>query len=202
MSYLSVAPFGQSVPRLMGLSGSPSTCTTVGITFFALSPSVWTITPHATAQYGQMLRVSVVRAILNCRISARARDTSNPIPAAAPATAAPFKNVRRFIEPPRRSGRTGQDVPFTVCADSGMHLKRRIPSRDAPRRLHSSVTSLSRRDQLERSNQPANGARNPGGLARRLQPAASLNNSCEEESHAFHLQVRPSRLGELRNRDR
>src|SRR5439155_1403954 len=83
MSYLSVAPFGQSVPRLVGASGSPSTCTTVGLTFFALSPRVWMMTPHATAQYGQMLRVSVVRAILSCRISARACEMSNPIPAAA-----------------------------------------------------------------------------------------------------------------------
>src|SRR6266446_9808522 len=113
MSYLSVAPFGQSVPRLVGQSGSPSTCTTVGATFFALSPRVWMITPHATAQYGQMLRVSVVRAILNCRISARARDMSNPTPAAALATAAPFKNVRRLIEPPCRFGPSPPRCPFS-----------------------------------------------------------------------------------------
>src|SRR5438105_13506436 len=37
MSYLSVEPFGHSVPRLVGASGSPSTCTTVAATFFALS---------------------------------------------------------------------------------------------------------------------------------------------------------------------
>ena len=36
------------------------------------------IMPHETAQYGQVLRVSVVRAILNSRISASARATSNP----------------------------------------------------------------------------------------------------------------------------
>src|SRR6266436_8798386 len=119
MSYLSVAPFGHSVPRLVGASGSPSTYTTVGLTFFALSPSVWTMTPHATAQYGQMLRVSVVRAILRCRISARACEISNPIPAAAPAAAAPFKNVRRFIEPPPRSGQThpgtlSRSVPASI----------------------------------------------------------------------------------------
>src|SRR5258708_1277693 len=121
MSYLSVEPFGQSVPRLVGWSGSPSTCTTVGATFFALSPSVWMMTPHATAQYGQMLRVSVVRAILNCRISARARDMSNPIPTAAPATAAPFKNVLRLIVPPRRLGR-----PDTLPSS------RSVPARDQP----------------------------------------------------------------------
>src|SRR6266849_3018383 len=128
MSYLSVAPFGQSVPRLIGLSGSPSTCTTVGVTFFALSPRVWMITPHATAQYGQILRVSVVRAFLNYRISARARDTSNPIPAAAPATTAPFKNVRRFIEPPCPFGPSRPTCPVQGPCRSGMRLHWSLPS--------------------------------------------------------------------------
>src|SRR5713101_6336154 len=64
------------------------------------------ITPQETAQYGQVLRVSVVRAILNCRISARARDMSKPMPTAAPPTAAPFRKVRRFMEPPRCVART------------------------------------------------------------------------------------------------
>src|SRR5712691_1448519 len=97
MSSLRVAPLGHSVPRLIGWSGSPSTCTTCAVTFFALSPSVWMITPHETAQYGQVLRVSVVRAILNCRISARAFEVSKPMPTAAPPSAAPCRNVRRFI---------------------------------------------------------------------------------------------------------
>src|SRR6266849_344100 len=97
MSSLRVAPLGHSVPRLIGWSGSPSTCTTCAVTFFALSPRVWMITPHDTAQYGQVLRVSVVRAILNCRISARALDMSKPMPTAAPPSAAPCRNVRRFI---------------------------------------------------------------------------------------------------------
>src|SRR5678815_1340999 len=53
------------------------------------------ITPHDTAQYGQMLRVSVVRAIFNSRISARALFRSKPR-ATPPLTAAPsFKKVRR-----------------------------------------------------------------------------------------------------------
>src|SRR5438105_15744530 len=60
------------------------------------------ITPQETAQYGQVLRVSVVRAILNCRISARARDMSKPIPTAAPPSAAPLRNVRRLMGPPDR----------------------------------------------------------------------------------------------------
>src|SRR5437660_2481982 len=123
MSSFSVAPFGQSVPRLVGQSGSPSTCTTVGATFFALSPSVWMITPHATAQYGQVLRVSVVRAILNWRISARARDTSNPIPTAAPARAVPFKNVRRFMGPPHPLHRAEQHA-----------LSRSVPALPPPER--------------------------------------------------------------------
>src|SRR5208337_99860 len=40
MSCSSDDPFGQSVPRLMGWSGSPSTCSTCGMAFLALSPIV------------------------------------------------------------------------------------------------------------------------------------------------------------------
>src|SRR5882724_875899 len=142
MSYLSVAPFGHSVPRLVGASGSPSTCTTVDLTFFALSPSVWTMTPHATAQYGQMLRVSVVRAILSCRISARACEMSNPIPTAAPAAAARFKNVRRFIEPPPRFDQThpgslSRSMPASIRPNQG------VPSPDRPQALPGLGTGLS-----------------------------------------------------------
>jgi len=97
MSSRSVAPLGQRVPRLIGWSGSPSTCTTAGFTFFALSPSVWMITPQETAQYGQVLLVSVVRAIFNSRISARAFLRSNPSATAPPTVAAePFKKVLRL----------------------------------------------------------------------------------------------------------
>src|SRR5919106_1921693 len=64
MSSFSVMPLGQRVPRLIGASGSPSTCTTAGVTFLERSPSVWMITPQETEQYGQMLRVSVVREIV------------------------------------------------------------------------------------------------------------------------------------------
>ncbi len=53
------------MPRLMGWSGSPSTWTTCGVTFFALSPMVWMMTPQLTEQYGQVLRVSVVREIFS-----------------------------------------------------------------------------------------------------------------------------------------
>src|SRR5712664_452827 len=97
MSSRSVTPLGQSVPRLIGWSGSPSTCTTAGFTFLDLSPSVWMITPQETEQYGQVLLVSVVRAILSSRISARASFRSNPSATAPPTAAAePFKKVLRF----------------------------------------------------------------------------------------------------------
>ena len=99
-------PLGQSVPRLIGWSGSPSTCTTEPVTFFALSPRVWMITPHETEQYGQVLRVSVVREIFSSRISARASDSSkSPRPIAPPTAAVPLRNVRRStcMEPLRRN---------------------------------------------------------------------------------------------------
>ncbi len=46
------------------------------------------MTPHDTAQYGQMLRVSVVRAIFSSRTSARATVRSKPTATAPPAAAA------------------------------------------------------------------------------------------------------------------
>src|SRR5258707_5351240 len=83
MSWYSEEPLGQSVPRLMGSSGSPSTWTTCGVTFLALSPSVWMMTPQLTEQYGQMDLVSVVRAILSSRAWARTGAASNPSSSAA-----------------------------------------------------------------------------------------------------------------------
>src|SRR5882672_6207866 len=77
------APLGQSVPRLMGWSGSPSTWITCGVTFFALSPKVWIITPQLTEQYGQVERVSVVRAIFSSFACARTGRASNPRRSAA-----------------------------------------------------------------------------------------------------------------------
>src|SRR5437899_3184153 len=53
-------------------------CTTVAFTLRALSPSVWMITPQLTAQYGQVERVSVVRAIFSSRTCAYAGCRSNP----------------------------------------------------------------------------------------------------------------------------
>src|ERR1044071_8514389 len=100
MSCSSEEPLGQRVPRLMGWSGSPSTCTTCGVTFLALSPSVWMMMPQLTEQYGQVERVSVVRAIFSSRACACAGVRSNP--SAQEATAL-LKNVLR-LEAIRPSG--------------------------------------------------------------------------------------------------
>src|ERR1700730_2038207 len=198
MSYLSVAPLGHSVPRLVGASGSPSTCTTVDLTFFALSPSVWTMTPHATAQYGQMLRVSVVRAIFSCRISARARDMSNPIPAAAPAAAAPFRNVRRFIEPPPRFGQThpvalSRSMPVLIRPNQG------IPSPDRPLGLRGLQTGLSWIDHLCRAMPP------PSVAEDRVRDLPDRPRSDREPSRADErppMSTRPVLVGPLMGRRR
>src|SRR5262249_35276551 len=56
------------------------------------------ITPQDTEQYGQVLRVSVVREILSSRASARASFRSkNPRPSAPPTAAVPLRNVRRSM---------------------------------------------------------------------------------------------------------
>src|SRR5215468_4797561 len=59
------------------------------------------ITPQETAQYGQMLRVSVVCAILSSRISAwarlRSKPKSRPTTAAPPPPAKTLRKVRRSI---------------------------------------------------------------------------------------------------------
>src|SRR5690349_20425849 len=70
------------------------------VTFLALSPSPYMITPHPTAQYGHVLRVSVVRASLKLRVSARTAVGENPSMArlepARPA-ALTLKNCLRFM---------------------------------------------------------------------------------------------------------
>ena len=66
--------------------------------FFALSPREYIKRPQATEQYGQVLRVSVVRSSLNSRTSAKRGAAENPImtmeepPNPIPAT---FRNCRR-----------------------------------------------------------------------------------------------------------
>src|SRR3982074_1428547 len=66
--------------------------------FFDPSPNEYITTPHATAQYGQVLRVSVVRESLNSRTSAMATEAEKPSSARLePASVAPviFRNWRR-----------------------------------------------------------------------------------------------------------
>jgi len=141
MSYLRVAPFGQSVPRLVGASGSPSTCTTVVATFFALSPSVWMMTPHATAQYGQMLLVSVVRAIFSCRISARAVRHVESDPAAAPALRRPSRTSAFSSSLPGSA--EPEQAPFHGPVPALIRLNQGLPSPDWPAGLRGLRTGLS-----------------------------------------------------------
>src|SRR5262249_48834659 len=73
---------------------------TWGLLFLALSPSVYMMTPQLTEQYGQVLRVSVVRASLKLRTCARTACGENPIiarlepPSPAPQT---LKNCLLFM---------------------------------------------------------------------------------------------------------
>src|ERR1700680_586718 len=53
----------------------------LALAFLAASPSPYITTPQATAQYGQVLRVSVALSSLNCRTSASAADGEKPISA-------------------------------------------------------------------------------------------------------------------------
>ena len=79
--------------------GQPVTVrwTTVGFTFRELSPSVWMITPQLTEQYGQVERVSVVRAILSVRTWATAGVKSKPsTDRVTPPSVEAFRNCRRL----------------------------------------------------------------------------------------------------------
>src|SRR4029077_16744063 len=72
----------------------------LALAFLAASPSPYITMPHATAQYGQVLRVSVALASLNSRTSARAFDGEKPISARLdPASETPVtaRNWRRVI---------------------------------------------------------------------------------------------------------
>src|SRR5262245_20885817 len=66
--------------------------------FFARSPSVWMITPQLTEQYGQVLRVSLVRAIFSVRACAITGATSKPnAVSVAPPTSERCRKVRLEI---------------------------------------------------------------------------------------------------------
>src|SRR4030095_1644418 len=89
------------------------------------------MTPHETEQYGQVLRVSVVREIFSSRISARASERSKtPSPSAPPTAAVPLRNVRRSTcmgpSSEIRSATEGN-------ADRGAHGCQEAPSGNAER---------------------------------------------------------------------
>ena len=84
-------PLGQSVPRLIGLSGFPSMLT--------ICPSrTLTIWAHPTAQYGQMLGTSRAPLIFSLGTAAATGLRSSPRPARVPTVRpVPRKNCRRFV---------------------------------------------------------------------------------------------------------
>src|SRR2546423_13818762 len=78
--------------------------------FFERSPRLYMRTPQATAQYGQVLRVSVARASLNSRTSAIAAGREKPSRARLePARVAlvTFRNSRR--------GTSAIAIPLHAC---------------------------------------------------------------------------------------
>src|SRR5712675_1908957 len=93
----------------------------LGWAFFDPSPKLYITTPHATAQYGHVLRVSVVRESLNSRTSAIATDAEKPMSARLElASVAPviFRNsrlLRSFMRTPVfRAGRRRR-VAVSLC---------------------------------------------------------------------------------------
>src|SRR5262249_39592526 len=102
---------------------------TWGLLFLALSPSVYMMTPQLTEQYGQVLRVSVVRASLKLRTCARTACGENPIIARLePASPAPqtLKNCLRLMSiwPP----------PLVSIFRANMNAHAEIPDEDSTRR--------------------------------------------------------------------
>src|SRR6266508_1891567 len=92
------APLGQSVPPLIGLSGSPSMWTRTGTVFNALPPIVYAIIEQPTSQYGHTVRVSLAFSILSWRTSSAAAAASKPKAASPDAPAPPnelWRNWRR-----------------------------------------------------------------------------------------------------------
>src|ERR1700761_4441676 len=98
MKSIRLEPFGHSVPRFTGWSGSPSMWMMLDFAFLALSPSPYIRIPQPTEQYGQVLRVSVVRDSLYWRTSASAGAGEKPMRAKldpASVVAEIFRNCRR-----------------------------------------------------------------------------------------------------------
>src|SRR5580700_9041913 len=96
----SAAPFGHSVPRLVGWSTSPSMWMMSACSPFARLPLEYMMMPQATEQYVQVLRVSVVPTSLKGRIAAAYAASTPPNPSApmvvpARPALAPAMNWRR-----------------------------------------------------------------------------------------------------------
>src|SRR5215469_6912834 len=109
--------------------------------FFARSPRLYMSTPQATEQYGQVLRVSVARASLNTRTSARAAVGEKPsntrldparvapvtlrnsrrvksamaTPGACLKTPGVYTPLRRAHKAPGVSTRQAIDAPVAIC---------------------------------------------------------------------------------------
>src|SRR5688500_3346759 len=80
------APFGQSVPSLNGLRGSPST-------FTILPSTVCTRVAQPTEQYGQILGKVLASLIRNSAARARAGATLAPRPVSPPSAVPPATPV-------------------------------------------------------------------------------------------------------------
>src|ERR1700758_4788870 len=139
MKSMSAAPFGQSVPRFTGWSGSPSMWKTLARAFLARSPRLYIRMPQETAQYGQVLRVSVARLNLNSRTSASAAVGEKPSRTRLePAKDAlvTFKNSRRVTSamtiPLRHVCRP---LELYSCARRGARAARLDPRAGGNRRL-------------------------------------------------------------------
>src|SRR5579862_8325834 len=97
----------------------------LSLAFLAASPRLYMMTPHATAQYGQVFRVSVARDSLNSRTSASAADGENPMSArleparVAPETARKRRRVISAMEVIPLCGRAWPEYrPACVTRDS------------------------------------------------------------------------------------
>src|SRR5579862_6189433 len=109
--------------------------------FLARSPRLYMMTPHATEQYGQVLRVSVARASLNSRTSAIAAVGEKPRSARLdPARETPviLKNSRRVTSAMANlsgmSADRGEFIPLqnvrgclSHCGRAGGRLPRKLP---------------------------------------------------------------------------
>jgi len=127
----------------------------LGLAFFEPSPNEYITTPHATAQYGQVLRVSVARESLNSRTSAIATEAEKPRSARLePASVAPviFRNWRRVRSvmraPVLRTGGKRRNAlslcPLTRRPQDERQVPQRVCAR-MPKSDHLSTSALRRK---------------------------------------------------------